>query len=220
MAQTRAAQLRDEIEDEIACGRMLPGERLDELALAARFNVSRTPIREALRSLSESGLIEIRPHRGAIVASVAPAQVMEMFEVMAELEAMCGRLAARRLNPSTLANILQGLDACAKAAAAKDTDAYYYANEGFHAAIYAAAANGFLAAEASRLQRNLQPYRRLQLRVRDRMRVSLAEHQAIVEAIETGNVEAAALRLRSHVSVQGERFSDLLASLSEMHAAE
>lgn len=220
MAQTRAAQLRDEIEDEIACGRMLPGERLDELALATRFNVSRTPIREALRALSDSGLIEIRPHRGAIVASVAPAQVMEMFEVMAELEAMCGRLAARRLTPATRATILQGLEACSKAAAAKDTDAYYYANEGFHAAIYAAAGNVFLAGEAVRLQRKLQPYRRLQLRVRDRMEVSLSEHQAIVKAIEAGEADAAALNLRNHVSVQGERFSDLLASLSALRAAE
>ncbi len=219
MAQTRAAQLRDEIEDEIACGRFSPGERLDEQALAARFNVSRTPIREALRALSDSGLIEIRPHRGAIVASVAPAQVIEMFEVMAELEAMCGRLAARRLTAATRAAILAHYNACAKAASEHDTDAYYYANEGFHAAIYAAAGNVFLASEATRLQRKLQPYRRLQLRVRDRMAVSLAEHLAIVRAIEAGQAETAALNLRNHVLVQGERFSDLLASLASLHAA-
>ncbi len=220
MAQTRATQLRDLIEDDIASGRFLPGERLDELALAHRFNVSRTPIREALRSLSQTGLIDIRPHRGAVVAIIAPAQVIEMFEVMAELEAMCGRLAARRLTPATRTAILTGYKACAEAAAGDDTDAYYYANEGFHAAIYAAAGNVFLANEAGRLQRMLQPYRRLQLRVRNRMAVSLAEHKAIITAIETGDAESAATSLRNHVTVQGERFSDLLASMATLHAAE
>ena len=85
-------RLREAIEEEIATGKLLPGSRLDEAELAKRFNVSRTPIREALNLLLGEGLIEARPRRGAVVARVSPQRLIEMFEVMAELEVMCARL--------------------------------------------------------------------------------------------------------------------------------
>ena len=91
-------RLRESIEEEIATGKLLPGTRLDEVELATRFGVSRTPIREALRLLLGEGLVETRPQRGAVVAQVTPQRLIEMFEVMAELEAMCARLAARRID--------------------------------------------------------------------------------------------------------------------------
>src|SRR6476661_6744984 len=97
MAANATERLKDEIENEIAAGRLLPGMRLDEVSLAARYGVSRTPIREALHSLAASGLIEVRPHRGTIVAEVSPDRLFEMFEVMGEMEAMCARHAARRM---------------------------------------------------------------------------------------------------------------------------
>ncbi len=87
------------IEDEIVTRQLPPGTRLDEVELAQRFAVSRTPIREALIQLASAGLVELRPRRGAIVAQISPQRLMEMFDVMAELEALCGRLAARRITP-------------------------------------------------------------------------------------------------------------------------
>jgi DNA-binding GntR family transcriptional regulator len=208
-----ARSLRDELEDDIVAGRALPGERLDEVSLADRFGVSRTPIREALRQLAEAGFIELRPHRGAIVSAPDPRRMIEMFEVMAELEAMCARLAARRLSDVDEAALKATLAACRKAAKAGDTDAYYYENERFHRAIYAASGNGFLAEQAIVLHKRLAPFRRLQLRVRNRMRVSQEEHERIVEAIRCGDVAGAESEIRAHVAVQGERFNDLLASL-------
>src|SRR5437763_67865 len=98
-------RLRESIEEEIATGRLLPGTRLDEVELAKRFGVSRTPIREALRLLLGEGLVETRPQRGAVVAQVTPQRLIEMFEVMAELEAMCARLAARRMSDAELAEV-------------------------------------------------------------------------------------------------------------------
>ena len=71
-AMSRAATLREALENEIAAGILRAGDRLDEVQLATRFNVSRTPVREALHQLASSGLIELRPHRGAVVARVAP----------------------------------------------------------------------------------------------------------------------------------------------------
>jgi len=106
--------------------------------------------------------------------------------------------------------------ACAAARDAQDPDAYFYGNERFHAAIYAGSHNGFLREQALALQRRLRPYRRLQLRVRNRLGASWLEHQAVVDAILGGDADGAASALRAHVTVQGERFGDLLASLGEL----
>jgi len=88
MGQSTFHKLRDEIENGIVTGVFEPGEKLDEVQLATRFGVSRTPIREALMQLSAIGLVEIRPRRGAVVVDPGPQQVFEMFEVMAEMEGM------------------------------------------------------------------------------------------------------------------------------------
>jgi len=219
MSSTRLPErLRESIEEEIATGRLLPGTRLDEVELAARFGVSRTPLREALRLLLGEGLVETRPQRGTVVAQVTPQRLIEMFEVMAELEAMCARLAARRLSDAELAEIEAAHEACRGSAAARDADAYFYANERFHYAIYAASHNSFLFEQAAALQRKLRPYRRLQLRVRNRPQRSFEEHQAIVDALRDGDADQAQKSIRAHVVVQGERFGDLIASLGQMTA--
>jgi len=209
-------QLGEQIEERIDTGRSAPGPRLDEQDLAESFGVSRTPIREALIQLASAGLVEIRPRRGAIVSTIGPSRLCEMFDVMAELEAMCGRLAARRITPEEQERLRAAHLACETARRDNDPDAYYRLNEAFHRAIYTASHNAFLAEQALALHRRLRPYRRLQLRVRNRMSVSFGEHAGIVDAIVTGDSELAADRLRSHVVVQGERFADLVASLEQL----
>ena len=112
MKLKRSEQLRQAIEEKIAIGEYAPGRRLDEVELAASFGVSRTPLREALIQLGSAGLLDVRPRRGAVVAEVDPRRLCEMFEVMAELEAMCGRLAARRITEPELASDLDRSRAC------------------------------------------------------------------------------------------------------------
>jgi DNA-binding GntR family transcriptional regulator len=213
-------RLREAIEEEIATGKLLPGSRLDEAELAKRFNVSRTPIREALNLLLGEGLIEMRPRRGVVIARVTPQRLIEMFEVMAELEVMCARLAARRMSEDELAAIESAHAACEGAVATRDPDAYFYANERFHFAIYTASHNSFLFEQAASLQRKLRPYRRLQLRVRNRLQRSFEEHQAIVDALREDDAERLLTSVRNHVLVQGERFADLVSSLSRLDAAD
>jgi DNA-binding GntR family transcriptional regulator len=213
--QTRAGELRDILEEEIATGRLTPGTRLDEMELSHRFNVSRTPIREALMQLASVGIVEARPRRGAIIPQLTPQRMTGMFEVMAELEAMCGRLAARRMSAAEHQVLLAAHQACG--AALDNPDAYYYDNEKFHHVIYDGSHSALLAEQVSALRRRLRPYRRLQLRVRDRLANSFAEHQRIVDAILAGNADVAAEQLRQHVLVQGERFTDLMASLSRLN---
>jgi DNA-binding GntR family transcriptional regulator len=216
---THAATLREQIEELIAVGDLKPGQHLDETELAARFGVSRTPIRETLIQLSSMGLVVIRPRRGAIVAELGPQQLVEMFEVMSELESTCGRLAARRMTPDEQQALLAAHQACEDAMKAQEPDDYYYKNEIFHEAIYAGTHNQFLIEQTRNLYRRLRPYRRLQLRVRDRLANSYHEHDAVVRAIIDGDGELAARLLREHVMIQGQRFSDLMASLPQLTRA-
>lgn len=216
--RSNAQRLRDSLEDDIINGRRVPGERLDPEELGRAFNVSRTPVREAFQQLVASGLVTVSPKKGTFVAKVGIDQLIEMFEVMAELEGMCGRLAARRISESELAELQAAHQRCEAAACAGDTDEYYYENEAFHDCIYTASHNTFLASEARQLKQRLKPYRRLQLQVRQRMHNSLNEHKTIVDAITQGNAALAQQTLCDHVLIQGERFSDFVSSVRRMEA--
>ncbi len=219
MEERIADRLRKALEDEIVTGRLAPGARLDEMSLATRFAVSRTPIREALNQLSASGLIELRPRRGAIVTPVTTEDLVEMFETMAEMEAVCGRLATRRMSEGERAGLLAAHQACGEAAETGDLELYYERNVQFHRAICSGSHNRFLANEVRQLRRRLRAYRRLQLRVRGRIAGSLAEHQAIVDAIVAGNEDGAEDALRAHIMIQGERFNDLLMTVGSLRKA-
>lgn len=214
--KSRSETLRDAIEEMIAVGKYAPGQHLDETELAAAFGVSRTPIRETLIGLASRGLVVIRPRRGAVVAEFGPQQLVEMFEMMAELEASCSRLAARRMTPLDQAALERAHAACHAARASQDPDEYYYKNEAFHEAIYAGSHNQFLIDQTRALYRRLRPYRRLQLRVRDRIGASYSEHDAMVAAILAGEGDKAAQLTRDHVMIQGQRFADLMASLPQL----
>src|SRR5450830_548428 len=212
----RSETLRESIEELIAIGKLAPGQHLDETTLAEQFGVSRTPIREALIQLASMGIIVMRPRRGAIVAEIGPPQLTEMSEVMAEFEAMCGRLAARRMTPVEHTALLAAHHACREARDALDPDTYFYNNEAFHEQIYAGSHNTFLAEQARALHRRLRPYRRLQLRVRDRLKTSFDEHDGVVHAIIAGDSEQTVELLRQHIMIQGQRFADLVASLHQL----
>lgn len=212
----RSLAVLEQIEERIVDGRYPPGMKLDEVTLAKDFGVSRTPIRETLIQLSSSGMVELRPRRGAVVADASPHRICEMFEVMAELEAMCGRLAARRITAEEETALLAAHRACQRARDTGSSDEYFARNEVFHQVIYRAAHNAFLAEQAALLQRRLRPFRRLQLRIRNRVNTSFDEHQAIVDALTAGNGEKASKLIRDHVIVQGERYGDLVASIGHM----
>lgn len=212
-ARQNAQQIRQALENAIVDGRFVPGEKLDPEALATEFACSRTPIREALQALEASGLVRIEPKRGTFVSELGIVELTERFEVMAELEAMCARLAAARATPEDLGRIRIAQTSCETAAETGDSDAYYHQNNAFHRAIYVASGNRFLESEALRLQTMLQPYRRRQLHLRGRMMRSLQEHCKIVADIENGDAAGASADMHAHVVIQGDRFHELIAAL-------
>lgn len=205
--------IRTALEGDIAAGRLNAGDRLDEQALADRFGVSRTPVREALRHLEALGVVQVRPRMGTIVASFTISQIVEMFEVMAELESLCARLAARRMSPQDKEQLLRCHTACGEAAQMGEVNAYYRENVVFHGIIYAGAHNGYLLEQTKRLQSLLAAYRRYQLRLKGRISASYTEHDAIVQAIIDGDAEAASALMHRHVNIQGDAFADLLTTL-------
>jgi DNA-binding GntR family transcriptional regulator len=210
----RADHIVDDLEEMIVTGKFADGERLDEIRLSEHFGVSRTPIREALQKLATSGLVEQRPRRGVFVVEPGPAELIQMFEAMAELEASCGYLAAKRISEAELRVLQETNNLCKLAVTENDADQYYTHNEKFHHLIYDAAKSSYLKDLVTRLQKRLKPYRRMQLHLRGRLEQSMSEHESILSALAEGNSANAADALRAHVAVQGEKFHHLLIHLN------
>ncbi|MFE1599324.1 GntR family transcriptional regulator [Methylobacterium sp. ID0610] len=209
---TLAESLRQQLEAAIAAGHLEPGSRLDEQEIALRHGVSRTPVREAFRLLAASNLVELRGRQGAVVRTIGAHALIEMFQVMAELEGLCARLAARRVAPgwrSTIEPIHQRLAALVDG---QDADAFYDVNQEFHEAIYEASRNAFLADQTRRLRNQVAAYRRRVTRMPNRMGDTIREHEAIMRAILAHDPEAAHKAMRDHVALLGDNLLDFLAA--------
>jgi len=203
-------RLAETLEDEIINGVFHPGEKLDLTELSARFGCSRTPVRDALQRLEQSGLVEIRPKRGTYVSTLSITELVQRFEVMAELEGMSVRLATKSVTAEDLDSLRGALRDCEQYSANDDPDGYYQANATFHGLFYNYSGNAYLLDQAQNLRRILRPYRRLQLRVPHRMRQSLSEHRSILEAVSEGNSQQAAELAREHVLTQIAEFGQLV----------
>jgi DNA-binding GntR family transcriptional regulator len=203
---TLAEELRLQLADDIVSGALPPGAALDESDLARRFGVSRTPVREALRQLTTSGLVDSRAHRVAIVARPDIARLNSMFEAMAELEALCAGLSAERMT----AKDRHGLEALHEDLRVMiqggDPQRYHEINEAFHNAIYSGSQNAYIAEMTLATRIRVQPFRRAQFRNLGRLANSHAEHDRVVEAILRGDRLGAATAMRDHIETVREEY--------------
>jgi DNA-binding GntR family transcriptional regulator len=210
---TRAEGLRAQLADDIVRGTLAPGQTLDEMELARRFGVSRTPVREAIRQLAASGLVETRPHRGAVVARPSHERILGMFEAMAELEALCAGLAAERMTAGER-HALEGVHEQLRVLIhSGDPQRYHEVNEAFHATIYAGAHNDYLAEMTLATRTRVQPFRRAQFRLLGRLAKSHVEHDRVVLAIVRGDRAGAATAMRAHIMTVGEEYEAYALSL-------
>ena len=212
---TRAERLRADLAEDILLGRLEPGTPLDETTLANRHGVSRTPVREALRELAAAGLIEHRPHRGAVVATTTRLRLDEMFTVMAELEALCAGYAAIAMTPAERITLETMQADAAEMVRRGDLAAYTEANDAFHAFVYQASHNGFLAESVLAVRQRVSPFRRVQFHSLGRLAISHHEHGLVVEAMLRGDRDAAAREMRAHL--ESSRASLDLVSPDYMH---
>lgn len=198
-AVTTAERVRLALAQQIVSGVLPPGAPLDESAIAADFAVSRTPVREALKQLAASGLVEQRAHRKSVVTKPDPEMLESIFEVMATLEAVCAGLAALRMT-RVERSALQDLHGSMRALVhAGDSSGYVLANEAFHNLVYDGSHNAYLIEMSRATRLRLQPFRRAQFATLGRLAASHAEHGTIVEAVLRGDQGGAELAMRGHI---------------------
>lgn len=196
--------------DDIVSHRLAPGTALDEERLAQRFGASRTPVREALRELAAGGLVDLRPHRAPIVATVDDNRITEMFDVMADLEALCAARAAIAITPEQRIRLETLHREMGEAVRDGDATSYRAGNVTFHTLIYDGANNGYLREITLATRTRLGPYRGAQLESPHRLSASYAEHAAIVSAIVRGEGDRAAALMRRHLAITRETLAKLL----------
>jgi DNA-binding GntR family transcriptional regulator len=205
--KTLADRLRMQISDDIVRGELAPGAVLDEMELARRFQVSRTPVREAIRLLAASGLVDARPHRSAVVARPGRLQVLGMFEALCELEVLCAGFAAERMTKTEHAELQMIQRSLRPVVNSGDPQRYHEINEHFHAAIYAGSHNAYLARITAETRARIAPFSRAQFRTFGRLAQSHAEHEQVVAAIVQGDRNAAAAEMRAHIGYVHEAYA-------------
>jgi DNA-binding GntR family transcriptional regulator len=213
MSPSAAEKVRLKLEHDILTFAIKPGEKLDETRLAEINGVSRTPVREALRQLAASGLVDMRPHRGAVAKRLSLAEIVELFEMMAMFEGLCARLAAKRAMLHQLSALRAAHETCRTHVQNEALDLYYKANETFHEQIYHACGNAALIKQTLQLRDRLKPFRRYQLNRINRVQESFAEHEKIVAAIESGQAAAAEELVQEHLAVQGTFITNIVNSM-------
>lgn len=191
---------REALERMILSGELAPGERLNELALAARLGVSRGPLREALRGLKQEGLVAgDAGQRGMSVRRLDATELAELYDARALLQGFTCALAARRARPEQVQELRAQLDALEQALRAGDTALYYRLNLEFHETMLRAAAHRRGAAMYRALLKESHPLRRLMLETPENRDASHLEHRRMVDAIAGGDAEAARQAGEAHV---------------------
>lgn len=208
---THSEKVRLALEKDIFSGAIAPGSSLDEEDLARRFEVSRTPVREAILQLIESGLVEKRPRQGAVVAMTDVSDLIRLFEIMSELESICAKFSARRMTGPEREALKDLHERSERAFADGDHDTYYALSRKFHLMIIDGTHNKDLIDMTNRLGSKLVPYRRFQLGYPGQSQSNLDDHRTILDAILAQDSDLAAEQFRKHTKVQGDILADYIA---------
>ena len=197
--------VQGELERMILSGELRPGDKLTEMALAARLGVSRGPLREAFRMLDESGLVRTEKNRGVFVRDLPVEEAVEIFDLRAAMDEHVGRRLAVSITPAALKEVRGLVDQMEQAVKAKDAQRYHLLNLRFHDRLVELAGNSKLTAVYRKLIKELSLFRRMNLDERGLMPISASEHRQIVKAIASGDPEAAGKALYDHVMESKER---------------
>jgi DNA-binding GntR family transcriptional regulator len=180
--------------------RIAPGAKLNERELCEVLDVSRTPLREAIKMLAAEGLVELLPNRGAIAVSLSEADVLNTFEVMAGLEGMSGALAAERITDAELAEIRAMHFEMLAAYTRKDLSAYYGLNARIHNAINAAAKNPVLASTYNQVNARLQALRFRSNQDGEKWKRAMKDHEKMIDALAAHDAKAMREVLLTHLN--------------------
>ena len=193
-------QVTATLESEILTGTLASGTALTEQSLSKRLGVSRTPIRAALHTLAEEGLINLVPNRGAVVVGVTREDLIDIYKIRMRLEGLASALAAERISRGDLATLRESVELAEFYISRNDTEHLKELDTQFHAMIYRASGNRMLNKTLSELHRNIISYRKMSLSVPGRLERSVGEHREILKAIEAGDAERADRLTSAHVA--------------------
>jgi DNA-binding GntR family transcriptional regulator len=205
---TLHGDLVERLRDMIIEGVLPPGMRINESQLGVRLGVSRTPLREAIKSVASEGLIELVPGRGAIIKQLTARDVQEMLEVLAALETAAARAGCQRATDAEIAAVGELHAAMMREYALHNRLEYYKLNQAVHAAIVRLAGNNFLTAQYEALQSRLKRIRFLGNAAPEKWRGAVAEHEAMVAALAARDAEALVRVVTAHLERTWERVQD------------
>lgn len=197
--RTLHSEIVDHLRELIVSGELAPGQKIPEKALCERFDISRTPLREALKALAAEGMIELLPQRGARVVTITDEELQELFPIIASIEALAGELACEKITDAQLEAIGQMHDEMIEAYKAERSMEYSRLNRAIHFAIFEAADNASL----------LALYRNLELRIRNIRHTvrqaprdwkdAVSDHEKILQALRARDASRLAKVMRQHV---------------------
>jgi DNA-binding GntR family transcriptional regulator len=194
-------QVRDLLREDVLAGRLEPGTELSEVALAREFGISRGPLREALGRLAAEGLVTVTPRRGAVVTQLSRREFIDAYQVREALETLAIRLAVSRLDEPDRARLRELHQEMVEHAERGEVNAFFDANAAFHGLFVTASGNQKLQEMYRLLMDQMGRYLAHSLALRGSLEKSIAEHSAILEAVEAGDADQATLLLADHIEV-------------------
>jgi len=192
------------IREAIIAGELKPGERLMEVQLAEKMGVSRTPVREAIRKLELEGLVEMEPRKGAHVAEVSVKDIMDVLEVRASMDALATSLAAQRITPEEVKELKHIFSQFVTNVEKENVNGTIKKDVEFHDVIYRASRNDKLLQISNSLREQVQRFRVIYLKGYGSTNDVIKEHEQIIEAITTNNIEMAQAIAYDHIRKQEE----------------
>lgn len=179
------------LEDAILSGEYKRGDALTEMSLCKKLGVSRTPVRSALHRLSEEGLIEVAPNRGAIVVGMNDEDLADIYKIRIRLEGLASSMAAERMSDEEKRALAETVELSEFYLGKGDVEKLKELDTSFHIIIYKASGSRTLSKILAELHRNIRSYRKLSLTVPGRLEKSIEEHKEILEAIQSGDAKRA-----------------------------
>ena len=198
------------LEEEILSGKLVAGTSLTEQSLSKRLGVSRTPVRAALHTLAEEGLIDLVPNRGAVVVGVTREDLVDIYQIRMRLEGLASATAAVRISGEDLAALRESVELSEFYIGKQDTEHLKELDSRFHNIIYKASGNRLLCKTLSELHRNIKVYRKLSLTVSDRLEKSVEEHREILNAILASDAALADELTSRHIERALENLTNAL----------
>ena len=217
---TLAGEVREEIERMIVDGSLAVGEKLNELSLSQAMGVSRGTVREAIRSLADSGLIDLIVNRGAFVHETTLSEVRNLYDLRGAIFAMACAAAARRVakgvEPKLVRKLEENFRKMQKTADDVDTATYYPLNIAFHEMLLDGAGNPRAKVMYENVVKEMHLFRRRGLSIASNISRSLEEHRAIMKAVEAGDAEAARRAAEVHITEGFARYMNLMEQQDSM----